>query len=135
MMKVNANSFDKSTYDLIKKSLDASVKRNEAIANNISNVNTKNYKRQHVTFEETLKDVGDNLNLNMTDTSHIAEGHEYGEIKVEKDKNTSMGINGNNVDIDNEMTNLAANTLKYNSLISQVNSRISMERYVISGGR
>jgi flagellar basal-body rod protein FlgB len=46
-----------------------------------------------------------------------------------------MRLDGNNVDIDNEMTNLAANTILYNTLINQANSRISMRRYVINEGR
>lgn len=46
-----------------------------------------------------------------------------------------MRTDGNNVDIDNEMANLAANYLKYNALISQVNNRMSTTRTVITGGR
>jgi flagellar basal-body rod protein FlgB len=44
-----------------------------------------------------------------------------------------MRLDGNNVDIDKEMAGLAENTILYNTLISQANSRISMRRYVISG--
>lgn len=58
-----------------------------------------------------------------------------GNIKIEQDTSRSMREDGNNVDIDNEMTNQAANSLMYNALISQVNSRIALERYVINEGR
>lgn len=40
--------------DLMTKGLNASWKRNEVISNNIANVNTPNYKRMEVKFEEFL---------------------------------------------------------------------------------
>lgn len=44
-----------------------------------------------------------------------------------------MTEDGNNVDMDTEIVNQAANTLMYSALVNQMNSRLSMERYVISG--
>ena len=134
-MKMVGLSESEKTYDLIKKSLDASVARGEVIANNIANVNTKGYKRHYVTFEETLQDVKDNVSLKTTNERHITCDEEYGEIRVKRDESNSMRIDGNNVDIDNEMTNLAANNLKYNALITELNSRLSLKRFVINGGK
>ncbi|MCY6353997.1 flagellar basal body rod protein FlgB [Clostridium sp. ZS2-4] len=134
-MKINSTSVSARNYDLLKKSLDASEKRKEVIANNISNVNTKGYKSHHVTFEETLEESKKDIHLLNTNEKHIGNVEKYGEIKVETDESDSMRMDGNNVDIDNEMANLAANYLKYNALISQVNNRISMTRTVITGGR
>lgn len=134
-MNVNNISQSEKNYSLIKKSLDASTKRGQVISNNIANVNTKNYKKHYVTFEETLEENKKNLGLNTTNEKHIAVGDEYGEIEVKRDESSSMRMDGNNVDIDSEMTNLAANTMKYNALITQLNSRISLKRYIISGGR
>lgn len=123
------------TYSLIKKSLDASVDRAQVIANNIANVNTKGYKRHYVTFEESLEESKKKLDLDTTNNNHITHGQKYGEIDVKRDESTSMRMDGNNVDIDNEMTNLAANTLKYNALITELNSRLSLKRYIINGGK
>lgn len=134
-MKIGSNSVEENTYSLIKKALDASLKRNEVIDNNIANVNTKGFKRSYVTFEETLKDTQDDMNMTTTNEKHINQGKEYGQIEEQRDESDSMRMDGNNVDIDNEMANLAANSLKYNALISQINSRISMKRNVINGGK
>jgi len=134
-MKMVGLSESDKTYNLIKNSLDASVARGEVIANNIANVNTKGYKRHYVTFEETLQDVKDNVSLKTTNERHITCDEEYGEISVKRDESNSMRIDGNNVDIDNEMTNLAANNLKYNALITELNSRLSLKRFVINGGK
>ena len=46
-----------------------------------------------------------------------------------------MRQDGNNVDIDLEMTNQAANTLMFNALTQQVSGKISMKRYIIGGGK
>ena len=42
-------------YGLMKMGLDATELRNRTIANNIVNINTPNYKRKYVTFEDSLK--------------------------------------------------------------------------------
>lgn len=122
-------------YDLLKKSLDASSLRGKVIANNIANINTKGYKKYTVSFEENLKEAMDNINLKTTDERHITDGSSAGDIEVKQDKSSSMREDGNNVDIDNEMANQAANTLMYNALITQVNSKIALQRYIISEGR
>lgn len=134
-MKIDTTSVSARNYDLLKKSLYASEKRKEVIANNIANVNTKGYKSHYVTFEETLEESKKNSELSVTDEKHIGNTKKYGEIKIERDESDSMRTDGNNVDIDNEMANLAANYLKYNALISQVNNRMTMTKMVITGGR
>ena len=45
------------TYNLMKSGLNAAQLRSKTIANNIANINTPNYKRKYVKFEETLNNV------------------------------------------------------------------------------
>lgn len=134
-MNINGTSTSEDTYNLLKKSMDATTIRSKVIANNIANINTKNYKKFYVTFEETLND---NMGVNTMKTNndkHIQSGSGSGDIKVLRDENTSMRQDGNNVDIDVEMTDQAANTLMYNALVSQVNSKLTLESYIVNGGR
>lgn len=119
------------TYELIKKALDASDLRGKAIANNIANINTKGYKKINVSFEETLSDVTEE----MKNDGRVTFGDSVGKISIEKDNKTSMRSDGNNVDIEVEKTNQAANSLMYNALISKANGKLSMKKYIISGGR
>ncbi|MCM8710966.1 flagellar basal body rod protein FlgB [Clostridium sp. SYSU_GA19001] len=128
-------SISDNVYSLLKKSLDASSIRGKIIANNIANINTKGYKRYTVSFEENLKESLQSFAMKTTDKRHINDEDTFGEIKITQDTASSMREDGNNVDIDNEMANQAANNLIYNALISQVNSRIAMERYIIKEGR
>ena len=129
-------SLDRNVYDLIKKDLNATSIRGKTIANNIANVNTKDYKRFDVVFEEALKDDEKSLGLRITNEKHIRDNDFENGVKVTQDKSSSMRSDGNNVDLDIEKVNQAANTLLYNTLITSYNNRVNSTRYVVtSGGR
>ncbi|WP_278281163.1 flagellar basal body rod protein FlgB [Clostridium sp. BSD9I1] len=132
-MRISNLSQDQFTYEIIKKGLDASSERSKVIANNISNINTANYKRRYVSFEETLTQNEKELNLKISNERHFNDGASFGEITVKEDKTSSMRDDGNNVNLDLEKVNQAANTLMYNAMIAQLNNRISQKRIVISG--
>lgn len=103
-------------YNLIKSGLNVAQLRSETIANNIANVNTPDYKRKYVSFEETLYDINN-----------------AGKIEVKEDNTTSIRSDGNNVDLENEKVNQAANTLMYNGLVSITNIKLTMSKSVITG--
>lgn len=75
----------------------------------------------------------DDLELKTDDEKHMKIDSDYGSVELETDNSTSMREDGNNVDIDNEMVNQSANALMYNALVTQINSRLAMKRYVIDG--
>lgn len=134
-----AQKIDEINYYLIKKSLDASSERSRVIAHNIANVNTPGYKASHVIFEEKLNDIlsSEKISLKTTHKNHISDSSTISKIEpeIKVDNSTSMRLDGNNVDIDSEMADMAANSILYNTLISQANSRISMRRYIISNNK
>jgi flagellar basal-body rod protein FlgB len=115
------------TYDLLKKSLDASALRQRVIANNIANENTKGFKRSEVVFEEILNEELQK-GTSPEDLTRI-------EPKVIQDNSTSMREDGNNVDIEVEMANMAANDILYNTLITQLNTKYDILRLAINGGK
>lgn len=122
-----------NTYNFIKQGLNVSTVRGKAISNNIANINTAGYKKLQVSFKQALNDE-ENINLKKTSVKHIGEDGSEGSVKITRDESTSMRSDGNNVDLDIEKVNQAANTLMYNSLITQANSKLSTSRYVITGG-
>lgn len=126
------NPISKATYNLIKKSMDVTVTSNKAIANNIANINTKGYKRYYVPFDEVLQNNIKEPVIKTTSSKHISNSLEKTPIK--RDISTSMREDGNNVDIESEMTSQAANTMMYESLVRLVNGKISATRSVIQGG-
>ena len=113
------------TYSLIKRSMDAASLRQKVIAQNIANINTRGYKRYDVVFEDMLKDE---INKGSSNIENI-------EPQVVRDESTSMREDGNNVDIDFEMSNQAANNLFYSALVSQANYKLGIMRSVITEGR
>ncbi|MEF9934236.1 MAG: flagellar basal body rod protein FlgB [Clostridium sp.] len=133
-----AGTIDSITYDLIKGAVDASAARGQVISNNISNVNTPKFKVSSVKFEENLASAlsGDSISMKLTNRKHIPdESNSLNGYTVVKDEKTSLRPDGNNVDIEKEMVDLASNNMYYNFLVSRLNGKISSKRHVISEGR
>ena len=131
-MSINNLSNNSNSYDLLKKGLDAATTRGKVIANNIANINTAGYKRNYVNFEDSLNNSINDMELKKTDLKHLDETTS-GDIQTLQDNTSSMKADGNNVDIDTEMVDQSTNSLMYNALVSQVNSKLSLTNYIISG--
>lgn len=132
-MGIDSINFD-AAYDLMKSGLKASNVRAKTIANNMANINTKNYKRFNVVFEDNLKnEKSSELELKRTNPAHFASNNstDSDNISIEQDNSTSMRNDGNNVDLDIEKVNQAANTLKYNALITGINHKFNDLKTVI----
>lgn len=116
-----------SAYNLIKNALDATELRQQMISSNIANVNTPDYKVNKVEFENRLEKAYDGIGMTKTNVRHIGIG-KPDEVRaiVTKRTNSTVKENGNNVDIDMEMTDEAATTIQYNALITQLNAKYSM---------
>lgn len=121
---------------LVHSALNASDLRQKAISNNLANVNTAGYKVDKVEFEDKLRQAitaDGGLSLSRTNDKHLfGNGVTNMQPEVKKRLNTSVKENGNNVDVDIEMTEKAANELYYNTLIKQLNGKYSMYNYVIN---
>lgn len=129
-MSINRIDSDTYTYSLIKRGLDAAAVRGQVISNNMANINTANYKKSNVSFEDSLKDVtGD-----MEQDGYVQDdSNSLGTITVQKDNSTSMRSDGNNVDLDVEKVNQAANTMMYNALVTEANNRLNITKSIIAG--
>ncbi|TJX66276.1 flagellar basal body rod protein FlgB [Soehngenia saccharolytica] len=121
------------SYQLIKKGLDVSSLRQKTISSNIANANTPNYKVNKVEFEEHLQKAIKGVSLIKTDGLHFGASKASDvEPIVKKRTNTMYNDNGNNVDIDLEMTELAANEIYYSALTQIINAKLSSLNYVIN---
>ncbi len=108
--------------------------RHRVIANNLSNLNTPGFKRSHLPFGSFLREA-EGFRPVMTHPGHLpGKAREKGPGVV-KDTATSMRSDGNNVDLDREMAELAMNQLYYQALAQQLNDRLGAARYVINEGR
>jgi flagellar basal-body rod protein FlgB len=126
-----------SLFKTLERSLDAASLRQSVINNNIANQNTPNFKRSEVRFEQFLKqEMGSGLTIEAkrTNPKHFTfQAAAVREPQVVQDRVSVMNNNSNNVDIDAEMANAAANQLGYGSLVRQVNYEISHLRTAIGG--
>ncbi|HHT92262.1 MAG TPA: flagellar basal body rod protein FlgB [Clostridiaceae bacterium] len=122
-----------SHIDKFKVGLDASWLRNEILANNIANVDTPNFKRSDVRFSKILED---SISMKTTRDKHInpASSSNY-TVEVYEDSNTNVRMDGNNVDIEREMNELAKNAIWYNYLTHMVTKEIKLLDLAINGGR
>lgn len=126
---------------VVEKALDAAWLRNEAIAQNIANVDTPSYKRKDVAFEEYLSQAMDKGSFKglRTDERHIPIGGtsvDEVEIKISEDNRAlQMRLDGNNVDIDSEMASMAKNSIQYNTLMQRLAGQFRSIKSVISEGR
>ncbi len=113
-----------NNVNMLQKGLDASWLKNEVITNNIANVDTPNFKSSKVSFEEAFEaalTTGD-LTAKKTRAGHIDFSSQGMQAAVHTSAGTSEGLDGNNVDIDYENTELAKNSILYNTLVEQVSS-------------
>ncbi|MGE5473445.1 MAG: flagellar basal body rod protein FlgB [Ignavibacteriales bacterium] len=129
----------KSTY-VLQKALDASWTRNKVISDNIANVDTPGYKKKTVEFESYLSQAVDNKALKGTVTNErhipVGAGNMGGiKINVREDNSTTMRLDGNNVDVESEMADLAKNNIMYNALIEKIAGEFSRLRTAINDGR
>ena len=119
---IQTNAFD--YINVLNRAADAAWQRNEAISNNIANVDTPGYKRQDVAFESVLQQaLGNNRYQSMDDkVANLSRlrGRAYVDYA-----NYSYRLDGNNVDIENENVMLAENQLKYQGLISSINQEFT----------
>lgn len=121
--------------------LNASALRQKVISNNIANVNTPGFKKSEVIFEDLLAQElgnwdGNKLPLAVTNEHHfpIASRGVTAPV-VNTIANTTMRTDGNNVDVDVEMAELAKNSIYYNAVAQDLGRYISSLKSVISGGR
>ena len=119
--------FNSSAFDYINvldRAADASWIRNEAISNNIANVNTPGYKRQDVNFEEQLRRAMKNSRYKSIDerVSNI-DLERLKPITYRDHETVSYRLDGNNVDIDTENVELASNQIRYQGLTDSITKK------------
>ena len=120
---INSNVYN--YINVLSKAADASWLRNDAISNNIANVDTPNYKRQDVSFETELKHAlrsSKYISLDKKVDALNSDGRlSHIDPRTYLDHSGfSYRLDGNNVDIDTENVELASNQIKYNGLIQSI---------------
>jgi len=114
--------------DLMGRILGAKWLRHQVISNNIANVDTPNYKRYDVSFEDLLQSKLNHkrLELGATNNRHITARINYVTPKIYRETESIGRNDRNNVDIDKEMVELAENALSYDILAEQIRTKFQL---------
>ena len=119
---------DKSAT-LLEKMLDVSSVKHKVIANNIANVNTPGYKKMEVSFANQLEKALNESSMNKFDTLQP-------KIVISKEDTSETARNdGNNVDMDKEVSSLVKNTLTYSIYTQLLAKKYEGIKSAIEGSR
>jgi flagellar basal-body rod protein FlgB len=134
-MRLLDTIFDRTVTGL-SKAMDLTWKRNDALAANIANAETPQYRAVEVTFGKELdRAFGDtNEAVFRTNQEHLDVGKNQSSRYID-DNSGITKPDGNNVDIDLQMGRLAANSGDYASAARLIKRQIGMIRTAIREGR
>ena len=135
--------FNSANFNYLPRAMTAASIRQEVIANNIANVNTPNYRKSVVDFEELLareiygEEPDGKLDLIRTHDKHLPFKplDFHAEPTILQDTTHTMRVDDNNVDIDIEMATLAKNQLYYNALVTEFGGHVTRIKNAITSGQ
>jgi len=108
--------------DLLEKALDIRAFYHRILASNIANVETPGYKEKDIDFRKEL-------DSSTREPAHI-------EVKVKETIDGGIAaIDGNTVNMEDQIVKMTENTLMFNSLVQMINKKFTMIRYAINEGR
>ncbi len=130
--------FDTYTSQAVQASLDNTWLKTQVISNNIANVDTPGFKASTVSFEEVLQGasmrVQNHEGQEVSETTRSFTGSSYFS-HVNTDDTTSVRVDGNNVSMEKEQSELWKAYAQYNYLIDRISGHYNNISAAISGMR
>ncbi|MBX7148451.1 flagellar basal body protein [bacterium] len=109
-----------TTLDLMKQALDVRIAEHKVHAANIANLDTPGYKAKETSFEAKL--------------AHTMEGDDKWKVEMRvEDSNRPGRADGNNVSMEQEMSDMTQNSLQYMSTLNILNKHMALVKYAING--
>lgn len=112
--------------------------RQELISSNVANANTPGFKAKKLDFEEALAralDTDGQMQMKASDGNHFDVGNggfNNLEPEIYDNPNGVVSENGNTVDVEAEMAQMAENKLMYDALVQLINKKMGMMKYAIN---
>lgn len=132
--------FERMKVDKLSMGVQTASAKNGVIAQNIANMDTPGYKAKDLKFQAVMDEVagsGKKLPLARTDEKHLPpssraiDPHAF----IYNQNNPSVRNDGNDVNIDYEMSQMAENTIKYNLFSDLTAGKFGKLKEVIRGGK
>jgi flagellar basal-body rod protein FlgB len=124
-----------NTFRVLEKSLDYSSTKQKVISQNIANVDTPNYKAKDVVKNSFQEVLDASIEAYRTDSRHLTFKKSSNESIIVTEQNGSYNNDGNSVDVDKEMADLATNQIYYNAVTDRLSGKFSSLQNVIRGGK
>jgi flagellar basal-body rod protein FlgB len=115
-------------FPLVENRLDWTAKRQQTLTANLANMDTPGYRAKDVSFSQAMQ----SLDLSTTAGQHLDPTDNAGMRVFEV--GTDVKRNGNSVDLDREMTEIAKNGLQYVALVQFLNQKLRTLRSAIQDG-
>jgi flagellar basal-body rod protein FlgB len=131
---------DSKTITLLEKSLDLRSLQHKVLSSNIANMDTPNYKAVELAVEEEMNRdhrPARGLQLRRTHAGHLPIPNESADsvkLRAAKPPELSLRGDGNTVDVDRTMGQLAENTLLYKTAVQLISQKFNGLKNVIKGG-
>ncbi len=125
------------TVDTLAMALNFRKLRQDIIASNIANAETPGYKAKRVDFEESLAraiNIDGNQGMITENSKHFdvgSGGFNNVSPEIYNDPNGVVSQDGNTVDRDFEMSQMAENKILYDTSIQLLNKKLGLMKYAI----
>ena len=132
--------FDKTTSAL-STSLNMRLLKQNITSSNIANAETPGYHAKKIDFEEALAralDIDGLRGMSTSSPEHFSVGGgSMAHVRPDIYENPEGAINndGNTVDLEKEMSNLAENSIMYKAALQLINKKLAAIRYAATEGR
>lgn len=123
------NWLDSVSINLLSKDLDGLWTRQQAISDNIANVDTPGYKSKVVSFEQQLQSALESSGSQKETTQRIKDTG----ASVSVSDALTLRADGNNVDVESENTELARTQINYLYSLRELSDHFTRLRYAING--
>jgi flagellar basal-body rod protein FlgB len=128
-------------YDTLQTGLDGLALRQQVISRNLANVDTPGYQAQSVTFEAALQNAQSSrqslpaVQLAVTKPAHMVglETPPREPVGVELRQGGTQRADGNNVDVDVELTQMAETGVRYQALSQLITKKYQGIRSILQG--
>jgi len=129
------------TISMLSKALDLRSRKHSVIVSNIANQDTPNYKAFDLMIEAEMNKAQGarrKLSVDKTRNGHLSpkdSGSNEVTLKLAEPPRFSLRGDGNTVDLDRSMANLAENSLMYNAAARIIYKKFQGLKAAIQGGK
>lgn len=111
-----------ATQSVLQEAMSGAALREQVLANNVANANTPGYTRSDLDFQSAIRQALD-----------AGAPPDSVQLQPQLDHSGAVSLDGNNVNVDAEMSRLSENTLTYQSLADIAGARIQMLLNAVKG--